>query len=85
MGPMQIIIILVVGFVAGLIARAILPGADNMGFIMTTIVGVVGSFVGSIISGIFSKPQPGQAFNPAGLVMSIIGAVVVLIIWRMIQ
>lgn len=85
MGPMQIVIILVVGFVAGLIARAILPGADQMGFIMTTIVGVVGSFVGSIISGFFSKPTPGQAFHPAGFVMSIVGAVVVLIIWRMIQ
>jgi uncharacterized membrane protein YeaQ/YmgE (transglycosylase-associated protein family) len=76
---------LVIGFVAGLIARAVLPGADSMGMIATTIVGVVGGVVGGLIGRVFKKPEPGATFHPAGLVMSIIGAIVVLVLWRMIR
>jgi uncharacterized membrane protein YeaQ/YmgE (transglycosylase-associated protein family) len=75
----------IVGFFVGLIARAVLPGADKMGFIMTTLVGIVGSIVGGLIGNLIKKPEPGSKFHPAGFLMSIIGAVVLLVILRMIR
>jgi uncharacterized membrane protein YeaQ/YmgE (transglycosylase-associated protein family) len=75
----------IVGFFIGLIARAVLPGADRMGLIMTTIVGVVGSIVGGFIGNLIKKPEPGSKFHPAGFLMSIVGAVVLLLILRMIR
>lgn len=74
----------IVGFVIGLIARAIIPGADHMGFIATTIIGILGSFVGGYIGGLIKKPAEGAKFHPAGFVMSVVGAVLLLLIWRMI-
>jgi uncharacterized membrane protein YeaQ/YmgE (transglycosylase-associated protein family) len=75
----------IVGFFVGLIARAVLPGADKMGFIMTTLVGVVGSIIGGFIGNVIKKPEPGSKFHPAGFLMSIVGAVVLLVILRMIR
>jgi uncharacterized membrane protein YeaQ/YmgE (transglycosylase-associated protein family) len=74
----------IVGFFIGLIARALLPGADHMGIIATTIVGIVGSLIGGFIGGLISKPEPGAKFHPAGLVLSIVGAIVLLLILRML-
>lgn len=74
----------VVGFVVGLIARAVLPGADHMGLIGTTIVGILGSFAGGYIGALIKKPAEGSTFHPAGFFMSIVGAIVLLLIWRMI-
>ncbi len=71
---------LIVGFIVGLIARALVPGAQHMGFFMTAILGIVGSLVGGLIGRLFSKPAPGAAFHPAGFIMSIVGAIIVLII-----
>jgi len=75
----------IVGFVAGLIARAVLPGADNMGFIATTVVGIVGSVIGGFIGNLIKKPEPGSKFHPAGFVMSIVGAIVVLLVLRFLR
>ncbi len=75
----------IVGFVVGLIARWILPGVDQMGIIATTILGILGSFVGGYIGSLIKKPVEGAKFHPAGFIMSIIGAVLLLLIWRMIQ
>jgi uncharacterized membrane protein YeaQ/YmgE (transglycosylase-associated protein family) len=75
----------VIGFVVGLIARALLPGADQMGLLGTTIVGILGSFVGGYIGSLIKKPAEGAKFNPAGFIMSIVGAIILLLIWRMIQ
>lgn len=75
----------IVGFVVGLIARAILPGADQMGLIGTTIVGILGSFVGGYIGALIKKPAEGSKFHPAGFLLSIVGAIILLLIWRMIQ
>ena len=61
---------LIVGFVVGLIARAVLPGADQMGVILTTVVGIVGSLVGGFIGTLINKPAPGTKFHPAGFVLS---------------
>ena len=70
---LHIISYIIVGFIVGLIARAIMPGAQHLGFIMTTLLGIAGSIVGGLIGRLFSKPEPGSAFHPAGLIMSIIG------------
>ncbi len=79
----HILWMIIIGFIAGLIARALVPGLDSMGFWMTVGLGIVGSFVGGFISRAFSKPADGAMFHPAGLIMSIIGAVIVLLIARM--
>lgn len=75
----------VTGFVVGLIARAILPGADHMGLIATTILGIVGSFVGGWLGSLIKKPAEGSNFHPAGFLLSIVGAIILLLVWRMIS
>jgi uncharacterized membrane protein YeaQ/YmgE (transglycosylase-associated protein family) len=76
---------IITGFVIGLIARAVLPGSDKMGLIATIIVGIVGSIVGGFIGRLIKKPEPGAAFHSTGFFMSIIGAIVVLLIWRAVS
>ena len=78
----HIIWYIVVGFVVGLVARAILPGADHMGLIATTAVGVVGSIIGGYIGHMIHKPAPGARFHPAGFLLSIVGAIVLLLVLR---
>ena len=78
---LHIIWSIIIGFIIGLIARAIMPGAQQLGFIMTALLGIGGSIVGGLIGRLFSKPEPGAAFHPAGFVMSIIGAIILLFIW----
>ena len=73
----------IVGFFAGLIARAVVPGVDHMGFIATTAVGIVGSVIGGFIGGLLKRPEPGAKFHPAGFLMSIVGAVVLLLALRL--
>ncbi len=73
---------IVVGFCAGLIARAVYPGPNPMGLVMTTLLGIVGSIVGGLIARLIWKHQPGQKFHPGGLVLSVIGAILVLFIWQ---
>ncbi len=69
---------ILVGFIVGLIARALMPGIQHMGFIETAIIGIVGSIVGGLIARIFSRPADGSYFHPAGFIMSIIGAIIIL-------
>jgi uncharacterized membrane protein YeaQ/YmgE (transglycosylase-associated protein family) len=76
---LHIIWSIIVGFFIGLIAKALL-GGPHMGFLMTSVLGIVGSVVGGFIARLFSKPKPGQPVHPAGLIMSVIGAMVVLFI-----
>ena len=81
----HIIWMIIVGFVAGLIARALVPGVDAMGFWMTSGLGIAGSFVGGFVSRLFSKPADGAAFHPAGILMSIVGAIIVLYVARLMR
>lgn len=76
---LHIIWSIIVGFIVGLIARAIMPGVDAMGFWMTTFIGIGGSIVGGIVGSILSRPRSGTMFHPAGFFMSIVGALV--LIW----
>ncbi len=78
---LHIIWSIIVGFIVGLIARAVLPGAQHFGFWMTAIIGIVGSIVGGLVARLFSKPAPGTPFHPAGFLMSIIGAILVLFLY----
>jgi len=71
---------IIVGFIAGLIASAIMH--THLGFIGTTLLGIVGSVVGGLIARLWSKPPEGSRFHLAGLLMSIIGAIVILFIAR---
>ena len=76
---------IIVGFVVGLLSRAILPGADSMGFIATTVLGILGSVVGGYLGTLIKKPAEGAKFHPAGFLMSIVGAVILLLAWRFIH
>ncbi|QQN88113.1 GlsB/YeaQ/YmgE family stress response membrane protein [Acinetobacter variabilis] len=77
----SIIVAIVVGFIAGLVARAIHPGDDKAGFIVTTLLGIAGSlvatFAGSML-GLYSQD------SAAGFIASVIGAVVILFIYNMV-
>jgi uncharacterized membrane protein YeaQ/YmgE (transglycosylase-associated protein family) len=84
MGVLHIVWAVIVGFVVGLIARAVMPGTQPMGFFMTSIVGIVGSFVGGFIGSLISKPAPDSKFHPAGFFMSIVGALLLLGAWRLL-
>ena len=69
---------LIVGLVVGAIARWIMPGVENMGWLMTALLGIAGSFVGGFIARLFSKPADGAIVHPAGLILSVIGAMILL-------
>ena len=78
---LHILWMFIVGIIVGFIARAIMPGTQHMGILMTGVLGIVGSIVGGLISRLFSKPADGSFFHPAGIIMSIIGAILVLFLW----
>ena len=71
----------IVGIVVGAIARAIMPGTQGIGILMTGVLGVAGSFVGGFIARIFSTPADGALVHPAGLILSVIGAMILLYAW----
>ena len=75
---LHIIWSIIVGFFVGLLARALMPGVQHMGFIETSLVGIVGSIVGGLLARLFSKPSDGAFFHPAGFFLSILGAIIVL-------
>lgn len=74
---MSIIITLIIGLIAGFVARAIKPGDDNMGIIMTALLGVAGSFIASYGGAALGLYQPGGA---AGFIGSVVGAVILLFV-----
>ena len=72
--------IIIVGFVAGIIARLLSPGPNNpSGFILTAVLGIAGAFLATAVGQYIGHYDPGQG---AGYVTSTIGAVVVLFIWH---
>ncbi len=74
---MGIISMIVVGFIVGLIARAIMPGEQKLGWILTTVLGIVGSIVAGYLGAALGLYAPGQG---AGWIGSIVGALIVLFI-----
>jgi len=75
-----ILIMIVIGLVAGLIARAIVPGRQSMRVLGTLLLGIVGSFVGGLLGSLFSSDGNLIDLRPSGLLWSIIGSVVVLLL-----
>jgi uncharacterized membrane protein YeaQ/YmgE (transglycosylase-associated protein family) len=63
---------IIVGFIVGLLARYFYPGAVQLGFLYTTLLGIAGSLIGGFIGGLIKKPADGAMFHPAGFVMSVI-------------
>ncbi len=79
---MSIIWAIIIGFVVGLIARAIMPGKDSMGLILTTLLGIGGAVVGQLIGEFFGFYHEGE---PAGFLMSLLGAIILLFIYNRFQ
>jgi len=75
---------LIVGLIAGALARLIMPGKDPMGIIATIVLGIVGSLLGGLVSMAIWR-NSGTGFQPSGLLLSILGAILVLWIWRMVK
>jgi len=78
---MGIISTIVIGFIVGLIARAVLPGKQAMGFILTVVLGVVGSLLATYAGQAMGWYEAGAG---AGFLASVVGAVLVLVIYGMV-
>ena len=80
---MGIIWTIIIGFVAGIIAKFITPGSNEpSGFILTTLLGIAGAFVATYLGQALGWYQPGQG---AGLIGAVVGAIIVLVVWGMFQ
>lgn len=78
-----IIALVIVGLIAGALARLLVPGPDPMGIGGTILVGIIGSFVGGFLGyALFHKDASQGALQPSGIVGSVIGAVIVLLVYR---
>ena len=77
-----IISLIVIGLIAGAIARLLIPGKQDIGVLMTIVVGIIGSFVGGFLGYlIFHKDAQNGFLQPSGIIGSIIGAVIVLLVY----
>jgi uncharacterized membrane protein YeaQ/YmgE (transglycosylase-associated protein family) len=78
----HIVTIVIVGLVAGALARLLVPGKQHLSIAMTIVLGVIGSFVGGFLGYlIFHKDATDGFLQPSGIIGSVIGAVIVLLIW----
>jgi uncharacterized membrane protein YeaQ/YmgE (transglycosylase-associated protein family) len=76
---MNIIVTLVVGLIVGVIAKFLMPGNDSGGFIVTALLGIAGSFVGSFVAGALGMT------GSVGWIGSILGAMLILFVFRMLR
>jgi uncharacterized membrane protein YeaQ/YmgE (transglycosylase-associated protein family) len=77
---MEVIGWLIVGLIAGALARFLVPGRDPMGVLGTVVLGLIGSLIGGLVGNLFAGGD--QTFSPAGLIGSILGAVLALVVYR---
>ena len=81
-----IIYLIIVGIVAGYLARLLVPGRDSMSFVQTVVLGIVGSFIGGFLGYVlFDEDFDEGAFQAAGFLGSIIGAVIALLVYRAVS
>jgi len=81
-----ILYLIIVGIVAGYLARLLVPGRDPMSFVQTVALGIVGSFIGGFLGYVlFNEDFDDGAFQAAGFLGSIIGAVIALLVYRAIN
>jgi len=79
---MSILWTIIIGFIAGVIAKLITPGPNEpSGFILTTILGIVGAFVATYLGQAIGWYRAGEG---AGLIGAVVGAVIVLVVWGLI-
>ena len=71
---------IIMGLIVGVIARAIKPGADTMGWILTIVLGIIGALVGGFLAGMLGMNANGGF---TGLIFSVIGAIIVLFIYEL--
>jgi uncharacterized membrane protein YeaQ/YmgE (transglycosylase-associated protein family) len=77
-----IISLLVIGLVAGALARLVVPGKQDLSILGTIVLGVVGSFVGGLLGYLLFHKDAGSGFlQPAGIIGSVIGAIIVLLVY----
>lgn len=74
--------VVIVGFVVGLLARALKPGDDKLGWFMTTLLGIAGSFIATYIGIAMNWYQQGQT---AGWIASVVGAIVLLVLYDLVR
>jgi uncharacterized membrane protein YeaQ/YmgE (transglycosylase-associated protein family) len=80
---MGIVWTIIIGFIAGVIAKLVTPGDNEpSGFILTTILGIVGAFVASYLGQALGWYAPGEG---AGLIGSAVGAIIILIVWGLLR
>lgn len=79
---MHIVWTIIIGFFAGLIAKWIAPGKENMGFIMTVLLGIAGSFIATYAGQWLKLYEPGQT---AGFIGAVVGAFILLLIYGLIK
>jgi uncharacterized membrane protein YeaQ/YmgE (transglycosylase-associated protein family) len=79
---MQIVWMIVVGFIVGLVARAVMPGSQNLGIVLTAVLGIVGSLVAGFLGQAIGLYPPGAG---AGFIASVVGALVVLFIYGKVK
>ena len=78
--------LIIVGLIAGALARLLVPGRDPMGIGATILLGIVGSFVGGFLADVlFRSDSEDLGIHPVGIIGSILGAIIVLLIYRAIQ
>ena len=82
---MGIIAWIIFGFIVGLIARAIVPGRQGMGLLMTTLLGIAGSIIGGLVASALWGHGSAARFEPTGFIGSIIGAIILLVIGGMVM
>ena len=80
---MGIVLLIIIGAIAGFVARALVPGKDSMGIVATILLGIVGSFIGGFLGAlIFGKDAIEGLLQPSGIIGSIIGAVIALLVYN---
>ncbi len=78
---MEIIIMLVIGLLVGIVAKFLMPGNDPGGFILTTLLGIAGSFVAGYLGRAAGWYAPGE---PVSFIASVVGAILLLAIYRLV-
>lgn len=84
--PWSFLMFLLMGVVVGYLARLLVPGRHRLTFFQTMLLGVVGSFVGGFLGYVLFGYDEGEgAIQPAGVIGSLIGTIIALLVWRSLQ